>query len=101
RTPFYSGCERISRLINARVVYFDITRPRRGYYHVRIIPVADDLRATPTFAITRRYAELLEQSIQRDPAYWLWSHNRWKRTWDDFCRTFPDEKERKRIMSKL
>lgn len=100
-TPFYSGCERISRMIDARVFYVDIYRERRGYYHARFIPVADDLRSTPTFGITKRYAELLEGSIQRTPAYWLWSHNRWKRTWEDFCQTYPDEKERKRIMSKL
>ena len=23
---------------------------------------------------------LLEETIVREPSYWLWSHNRWKRT---------------------
>ena len=28
--------------------------------------------------VTDKYFKLLEQTIDRDPANWLWSHNRWK-----------------------
>ena len=33
----------------------------------------------PKDAITLRYAEMLESFIHRDPALWMWTHNRWKR----------------------
>ena len=43
---------------------------------------------------------LLETSIKRNPEYWLWSHNRWKRTREQFNAEYPEE-ERQRILSKL
>ncbi len=30
--------------------------------------------------ITEMFAHKLEQTIRREPAYWLWSHKRWKMT---------------------
>lgn len=100
-TTFFTGCERISRIIDAEVVYLDVRRIRRGYYHGVIRPMTDDLKSMPTFQMTEQYTHLLEESIRREPAFWLWSHNRWKRSWDVFCLYFPNEKDRKRITSKL
>ena len=38
----------------------------------------------PEFHITDVYFRELEKSIRREPAYYLWSHNRWKRTHEEF-----------------
>ena len=100
-TPTYTGAERIARLLNTSVYYLDIYRPRRGYYVAKVIKMCDDLENVPKFAITEKYYRLLEESIMRNPEYWLWSHNRWKRKWKDFVDYFPDEKERERILNKL
>lgn len=100
-TPTYTGAERISRLLDTSVYYFDIYRPRRGYYVAKVIKMCDSLKDAPKFSITEKYYRLLEESIQRQPEYWLWSHNRWKRQWKDFVEYFPDEQERKRILNKL
>ncbi len=40
------------------------------------------------FQITDTYFRLLERSIRRNPEYWLWSHDRWKRTRERFNRRF-------------
>lgn len=100
-TPTYSGAERIAKLFNCAVFYMDIKRPRRGYYVARLVKMSDEAKSEPKFSLTEMYYRLLEKSIIDNPPYWLWSHNRWKRTWDDFCKCYPDEKERQRIMSKL
>ena len=100
-TPAYTGAERIARLLNTPVYYFDISRPRRGYYVAKIIKICDEPRKEDKFSITATYYQLLEESIQRHPQYWLWSHNRWKRQWKDFVEYFPDKQERKRILNKL
>ena len=34
--------------------------------------------------ITSIYVKKLEESIRRQPQYWLWTHNRWKRTHEEF-----------------
>lgn len=101
KTPTYTGAERIARVLDTSVYYFDITRPRRGYYVAKVVKMYDKTQGEPKFAITERYYRLLENSIRRHPEYWLWSHNRWKRTWEDFVNRVPDEQERKRILNKL
>ena len=71
------------------VVYFvKMTRPRRGYYTAEYVPITEDPKSLPDGEITRRFFELLEQSIREAPQYYLWTHNRWKRTKEEFDRRF-------------
>ena len=79
-TPVFTGTERIAKQVNACIYYIDLFRPRRGYYHAVFKPVKWDEESEKEFPITEAYMHLLEETIGRTPAYWLWSHNRWKRT---------------------
>ncbi len=79
-TPVFTGAERIARKLDTATFYLDVTRPRRGFYHVRFVEIASHAADTPPNFITDRYYQLLAQSIHRSPAMWLWSHRRWKRT---------------------
>lgn len=40
------------------------------------------------FEITDIYYQMFEKTIRRAPAYWLWSHDRWKRTREEFNERF-------------
>lgn len=82
-TPFFTGTERIARKVNAAVYYAEMTRDRRGYYTCRMRLMSDDVGSLGEHELSRRYVELLEASIREAPAYWLWSHNRWKRKRSD------------------
>lgn len=99
-TPSFTGPERIARILDTPVYFFDILRPQRGYYVVKAVKICDEPGKMEKFSITEAYYRLLEKSIQRAPSYWLWSHNRWKRNREEFCRLYSEE-ERKRILSKL
>jgi KDO2-lipid IV(A) lauroyltransferase len=99
-TPTYTGAERIARVLDTPVYYFDIYRPRRGYYVAKAVKICGNPKELPKFGITEQYYRLLENSIKRAPEFWLWSHNRWKRTREQFNELYPEE-ERKRILSKL
>ena len=101
KTPTYTGTERIAKLFDTAVFYMDMKRPRRGYYVATMVKLCDAARGEEKFALTQRYYQLLEAAINEHPAYWLWSHRRWKRDWEGFCKLIPDERERERIMSKL
>ncbi len=94
-TGAYTGPERLSRMLHCAVFYCDITRPKRGEYVCRYIRMADDAATLPQFELTQRYYDLLEANIRRRPALWLWSHNRWKRTKEDFFRHYGQEEGRK------
>lgn len=83
-TPFINGTERLVRKLNLEPVYVDIRVVRRGYYQCRLSLLADNVKELPEGEVTERYARALEQTIRRQPEYWLWTHNRWKRGRDDF-----------------
>jgi KDO2-lipid IV(A) lauroyltransferase len=77
-TSFLDGLERISKKLDLPVIFADVRRERRGYYSVEFIPITSSPRETPDFFITEQYARLMEQTILRNPALWLWTHKRWK-----------------------
>ncbi len=73
-----TGAERIAKKLNLPVVFCDTKKTARGYYTVDLKTITDKPQETPEFWITEQYTRLMEESILRDPAYWLWTHKRWK-----------------------
>lgn len=78
RTPVHLGSENVARMHNAAVLYFEISRIKRGYYQGKLTPITDTPNELPQFEITRQLFAKLEETINRDPSQWLWSHKRWK-----------------------
>lgn len=78
-----TGPERIARKLNIPVVYADVQKPQRGYYRVEFKLISASPQETPPYYITGQYARLMEQTILRNPAYWLWTHRRWKHKPED------------------
>lgn len=87
-TPVFTGAERIMRRMDNAVFYVSMARPRRGYYTCRFRLLSEHPGEEDEFAVTRRFFEWLEDDIRREPRYYLWSHNRWKRTREEFDRLF-------------
>ena len=77
-TAIITGTETIARKMQMGVVYMDITKPKRGQYHVEMKLISQDASKEPEMYITATYARLLEQTILNTPHIWLWSHKRWK-----------------------
>ncbi len=73
-----TGTERIARKAKFSVVYLDIEKTKRGHYLGTASLITSDASKTAEFAITEMYMRKLEQTILRQPAYYLWTHNRWK-----------------------
>lgn len=82
-TVFMDGAERIAKMMNYPVFYSELSKERRGYCQVDFDLVAENPKELPDGAITEIFARRLEQTIQREPAYWLWSHKRWKHKRDE------------------
>ena len=85
-TSFFIGTERIGKLVDAAVYYVDIERPCRGYYRATFRLMSMHPATLPDYQLTDAYARCLEEQIRRHPAYWLWSHKRWKRTKEEWLR---------------
>ena len=66
------------------VFYLELSRPRRGYYVCTFRLLSWHAAQEEENAITRRFFQMLEADIHREPAYYLWTHNRWKRTHEEY-----------------
>lgn len=77
-TVFMDGAERIAKMMNFPVFYSELTKDRRGYCRVTFDLLTEHPKDTADGEITEMFARRVEQTIQREPAYWLWSHKRWK-----------------------
>lgn len=79
-TPVFTGVERIAKQTGFAVMYFDVEKIKRGYYRATVKLISDKPKEEPEFAITEKYIRMMETTILRSPAYWLWTHKRWKWT---------------------
>jgi len=83
-TPVLTGTERLVRRLGHAAFYLHITRPRRGYYVCEFQLITRQPQQLKEFELTDIYFSRLEQDIVAAPQYWLWTHNRWKRTREEF-----------------
>ncbi len=77
-TAVLLGLEKIALQTNRPVFYFDVISVKKGYYEVNCVPLCLEPKASQGHQITDLLFEFLAKSIKKDPAYWLWSHRRWK-----------------------
>ena len=77
-TAYVNGGEAIGVKINAEFIYVEMLPLKRGKYRMTLskIEPLDDGEENP---YSRAFLHKLEDSIRRNPSYWLWTHNRWKR----------------------
>ena len=77
-TAVFLGIEKISKAIDAAVVFYDMKRVKRGYYTYTLVPLTENAKQTAEHEITDAHVQYLDGMIRREPQYWLWSHRRWK-----------------------
>ncbi|MBQ8712385.1 MAG: lysophospholipid acyltransferase family protein [Prevotella sp.] len=87
-TPVMTGAERIAVKNNQALFYIDMKRVKRGYYEAEFKLITRQPKTLREFESVDIYFQMLEQSIRRQPELWLWSHDRWKRTREEFNRRF-------------
>ena len=87
-TPVFTGIERIVHSQNQAAVYLDVKCVGRGRYDCEFQVITRNPSEMGEFELTNIYFQRMEQTINRAPQYWLWSHNRWKRTREEFDRRF-------------
>ena len=54
-------------------IYWDMEKTSRGHYRITCRPLADNVARNSSEEITRSYAAMLEKTITRNPAIWLWT----------------------------
>ena len=78
-TAVLLGTEKYAAAYDQPVVFGYIYKMKRGYYEIEFAVVEDHPIAAEPGSITEKHTRMLEAEILENPAYWLWSHKRWKR----------------------
>lgn len=83
-TAFYTGADKIARMLQAPVFFVTMRRLSRGRYAARFEPLVEPPydRVDPGLVVDR-YVAALEREIRESPGDWLWVHRKWKYTRDD------------------
>ena len=56
----------------------EMKRERRGYYTIEFHKLEVPDGETEPYPYMRAFWRKFEANIRKNPAYWLWSHKRWK-----------------------
>lgn len=77
-TAMFYGAEKYAKEFNYPVVYGVIHKIKRGYYEAEFKLVTENPTETAYGEIIEKSSRMLEENINQQPQYWLWTHKRWK-----------------------
>jgi len=78
KTGFFKGFEQYAKAFGLPVFFLDIERTKTGHYSLEAKLLCDNASLLKDGAAVCIFSQMLEEKINRQPEYWLWSHNRWK-----------------------
>jgi KDO2-lipid IV(A) lauroyltransferase len=81
-TPFIKGPEKGAKLNNTAQVFAHFYRTQRGYYHLEYELMTTSPNYFNDGQLTSIFAKMLEEKVKTHPSNYLWSHRRWKYTYD-------------------
>ena len=83
KVPVYTGAEMLAKRLNHAVIFTKISKVKRGHYQCEFELITDEPQSIPDYTITDQFLKRLEQQIREEPAYYLWTHKRWKHKEDN------------------
>jgi len=84
KTPVFLGTEKLATKLDSVVLYGNAVKVKRGVYLAEFQLMSESPKLTEQYEITDKSFKILESIIQKEPAYWLWTHDRWKYKYEDF-----------------
>ncbi|HEY6504981.1 MAG TPA: lysophospholipid acyltransferase family protein [Chitinophagaceae bacterium] len=81
--PFITGPGKGAVKNNTAVVFVGFHKVKRGHYEFKVTPISEDSSTYTPEQLTLKYKNLVEATVRKDPANYLWSHRRWKWEWKE------------------
>ncbi len=82
-TAFYSRPEDFARKLNQKVYFVKNKKTKQGHYTAEIELLCEDPSQYREGEITKMYVQKLEENIREQLPLWMWSHKRWKHSYDE------------------
>lgn len=80
--PFVTGPEKSARLNNTVCMYVEFTKIKRGHYYADFVEMTEEPRQLKEGELTKKLIGLIEDNLAKQPSNYLWTHRRWKHTYD-------------------
>lgn len=77
-TPAFIGYDKLSTKMDLVFIYCEMKKVKRGYYQVNYHRIYPDGEKFQPYEVVHKFHQLLENTINKRPDNWLWSHRRWK-----------------------
>ena len=78
KVPIHTGAEMLAKKFNMNMVYIETKKIKRGYYETTFSLISKNPEDYPDYDLTDIFISKLEQQIYQEPAYYFWTHRRFK-----------------------
>ncbi|MDC9722095.1 MAG: lysophospholipid acyltransferase family protein [Urechidicola sp.] len=76
--PVHVGAEKIAKELNQAVVYYKVSKVKRGHYKCTFKLLAENPREFEDYKITDMFLKEVECQVAEAPQYYFWTHKRFK-----------------------
>ncbi|PRX54763.1 lysophospholipid acyltransferase family protein [Flagellimonas meridianipacifica] len=76
--PVHTGAEQLCQKLDLPAVYLRVSKISRGHYHGTFELLSENPKEMAQFELTKAFLTKVEDSIKAEPAYYFWTHKRWK-----------------------
>lgn len=78
KTPAFIGYDKLATRMDLVFLYCDMKKVKRGFYQVNYYRIEPENEKFTDHEVVKKFHQLLENTVRRDPANYLWSHRKWK-----------------------
>ena len=78
KTPAFVGYDKLSTRMDLAFVFCEMKKVKRGYYQINYYRIYPDGEKFVENEVVKKFHHLLENTINKRPDNYLWSHRRWK-----------------------
>ncbi|MCD1116999.1 lysophospholipid acyltransferase family protein [Chryseobacterium turcicum] len=89
RTPAFIGYDKLATRMDLIFIYCDMKKVKRGHYQVNYHRIYPEGEKFVKNEVVRKFHQLLENTIRKNPDNYLWSHRKWK--YQDSIKTYDGE----------
>ncbi len=78
KVPIHVGAESLAKKADIAMVYMRVKKVGRGYYEATFEMLAKKPNDFENYEISDLYMKKIEEQLHEEPAYYFWTHRRWK-----------------------
>jgi len=89
KTPAFIGYDKLATRMDLIFIYCEMKKVKRGFYQVNYHRIYPDGEKFVKNEVVKKFHQLLENTIKKNPDNYLWSHRKWK--YQDSIKTYDGE----------